>query len=104
MSRPHQNAPALAESIEKHYPGMKVIAGPFRVVHNSEVFAKSEQTSAAAAFLDQRKYDPKAKLITCGKRREWAWVLRSADGWKYDTTKGKHVSRLGIRAGRGGSA
>lgn len=97
-SRPFQNAPGVDAQIQKHYPGMKAIAGPYAVNSTLPQIAKSEQASCVRALRDQRRNDPKAKIITYGN---FAWVIRSAEGWQYDRKNEKFRDNVtGIKAGR----
>lgn len=83
--------------IEAQHPGMMIIAGPYAHMSTLPKLAKSERASAVRELRQQKSSDPKAKLIIVGRH---AWVLRRADGWKYDSAR-KFQSTLGIRAGRG---
>lgn len=77
---------------------MKAIAGPYGVNSTEPKIAKHERASCVRALRDQRLTDPKAKIITFGR---FAWVIRSAEGWKYDRSNEKFRAVTGIKAGRG---
>lgn len=83
--------------IEAQHPGMMVISGPYAHMSSLPKIAKSERASAVRELRHQHTSDPKAKLVTVGR---FAWILRTADGWKYDNAS-KFQSTLGIKAGRG---
>lgn len=85
--------------IEAQHPGMMVIAGPYAYKSSLPLIAKSEQASAVRELRQQRRSDPKAKLVTVGRH---AWVLRTAEGWQYDSAS-KFQANLGIKAGKGGA-
>jgi len=93
--------PTHIDRIEALHPGMKVIAGPFKVGSACPSIAAKEKALAQSALFTQLLKDATAKRVTVGRDE---WVLRSAAGWQYlATKKGRFNSQLGIRAGRGGS-
>lgn len=97
IPRPFQNSPGVDGVVEKHYPGMRAIAGPFGVSSTLPEIQKHEQACCARALRDQQRKDSTAKIIMYGK---FAWVIRSAKNWKYDTAE-KFRDKTGIKAGRG---
>lgn len=96
-SRPFQNSPGVDSLVEKHYPRMRAIAGPFGVNSTFTEIAKIEKASCVRALRDQKRSDATAKIIMYGS---FAWVIRSAKNWKRDTAE-KFRSKEGIKAGRG---
>lgn len=96
-SRPFQNSPGVDSVIEKHYPGMRAIAGPFGVNSTFTEIAKIEKASCVRSLRDQKRADSTAKIIMHGS---FAWVIRSIEGWKYDDAE-KFRGKTGIKAGRG---
>jgi hypothetical protein len=69
---------ALTAKIEAAYPGLKIIAGPFKVNATSPVVAKSEKAECVRVY---RQQPPGSKIIM---HTSTAYVLRPAEGW-WDT-------------------
>jgi len=63
---------AVYAGVERHYPGMRVIAGPFAAEQSGE------RAMAVRALQDQMKAGHECKLVTHGAK---AFVLRTVAGW-----------------------
>jgi hypothetical protein len=89
------------ERVEALQPGMMVISGPYAVNSRTPGIATSEKAYAVRELKQQRLTDPKAKLVVVGR---FAWVLRTAEGWKKDRSSEAFKSDHGIKAWRGAKA
>lgn len=84
-------------TVEKQYPGMKVIFGPFAIDSVYEKVTQAEKASAVRQYRQQLEKDAGAKLVTVGR---FAYVLTSAECIKLDNPADKYRADNGIRVKR----
>lgn len=88
---------ASFSTVEKQYPGMKVIFGPFAIDSVYEKVTQAEKASAVRQYRQQLERDTGAKLVTVGR---FAYVLTSAECIKLDKPAEKYRADNGIRVKR----